>query len=157
MASSTQTRKYSVDKLTIKNYRIWKPRMELLLDLEELLDVITGTCQAPKNTQSEAWKDWKNKDKRAKLEILLHVEDKQADAIRKLATVAEMWSKLKQMFEPQDGTTRIHTLATMFHMCVLQKEEDVLTFLDTWETYLEEATTAGNEISEEMKIGLLLS
>ena len=42
-------------------------------------------------------------------------------------------------------------------MCVLQEEEDVLTFLDTWETYLEEATTAGNEISEEMKIGLLLS
>ena len=157
MASSTQTRKYSVDKLTIKNYRIWKPRMELLLDLEELLDVTTGTCQAPKNTQSEAWKDWKNKDKRAKLEILLHVEDKQADAIRKLATVAEMWSKLKQMFEPQDGTTRIHTLATLFHMCVLQEEEDVLTFLDTWETYLEEATTVGNENSEEMKIGLLLS
>ena len=42
-------------------------------------------------------------------------------------------------------------------MCVLQEEEDVLTFLDTWETYLEEATTMGNEISEEMKIGLLLS
>ena len=29
--------------------------------------------------------------------------------------------------------------------------------MDTWETYLEEATTAGNEISEEMKIGHLLS
>ena len=62
------------------------------------------------------------------------------------------------MFEPQDGTTRIHTLATLFHnVCVLQEEEDVLTFLDTWETYLEEATIAGNEILEEMKIGLLLS
>ena len=57
----------------------------------------------------------------------------------------------------QDGTTRIHTLATMFHMCVLQEEEDVLTFLDTWETYLEEATTTGKEISKEMKIGLLSS
>ena len=68
-----------------------------------------------------------------------------------------MWSKLKQMFEPQDDTTRIHTLATMFHMCVLQEEEDVLTFLDTWETYLEEATTARKEISEEMKIGLLFN
>ena len=81
MASSTQTRKYSVDKRTTKNYRIWKPRMELLLDLEELLEVTTGTCQTLKNTQSEAWKDSKNKDKWAKLQILLHVEDKQADAI----------------------------------------------------------------------------
>ena len=45
----------------------------------------------------------------------------------------------------------------MFHLCVLQEEEDVLTLLDTWEIYLEEDTIAGNEISEEMKIGLLLS
>ena len=69
--------------------------MELLLDLEELLEVITETCQAQKNTQSKAWKDWKNKDKRAKLETLLHVEDKQADGIRKLTTTTEMWSKVK--------------------------------------------------------------
>ena len=61
------------------------------------------------------------------------------------------------MFEPQDGTTRIHTLPTLFHMWVLQEEENVLTFLDTWEIYLEEAIIAGNEISEEMKIELLLS
>ena len=81
MASSTQTRKYSVDKLTAKNYKIWKPRMELLLDLEELLEVITGTCQAQKSTQSQAWTEWKNKDERENLEILLHVEDKQVDAI----------------------------------------------------------------------------
>ena len=67
MASSTQARKYLIDKLNAKNYRIRKPRMELLLDLKELLEVATGTCQAPKSTQSEAWKDWKNKDKRAKL------------------------------------------------------------------------------------------
>ena len=56
-------RKYSVDKLTAKNYRIWKPRMELLLDLEELLEVTVGTCQTPKRTQSEAWKEWKTKIK----------------------------------------------------------------------------------------------
>ena len=69
--------------------------MELLLDLEELLEVTIRTCQAPKNTQLEAWKDWKNNDKRAKLEILLHVQDKQADGIRKLTTTTEMWSKVK--------------------------------------------------------------
>ena len=77
-------------------------------------------------------KEWKNKDKRAKLEILVHVEDKPADGIQKLTIAAEMWSKLKHMLEPQDGTTRIHTLATLFHMCVLQEdEEEILTFLDT--------------------------
>ena len=29
--------------------------MELLLDLEELLEVAIGTCEAPKNKKSEAW------------------------------------------------------------------------------------------------------
>ena len=81
---------------------------------------------------SEALEEWENKGKREKLEILLHVEDIQVDAIRKLTTAVEMWLKLKQMFEPQDGITRILTIATMFHMCVLQEdEEEILTFLDT--------------------------
>ena len=91
-------------------------------------------------------KEWKNKQK-GKLEILLHVENKQAYAIRKLTAATEVWSKLKlQMFEPHDGITRIHTLATLFHMCVFHEEEDGLTFLDTWETYLEEAATTGNGV-----------
>ena len=57
----------------------------------------------------------------------------------------EMWSKLKQMFEPQDGTTRIHTLATLFHMCILS-EEDVLTFISDNYRHIEVSNARkGNE------------
>ena len=45
MASSS--RKYTLDKLTEKNYKTWKTRMELLLDVEELLDITTGASPEP--------------------------------------------------------------------------------------------------------------
>ena len=64
-----------------------------------------------------------------------------------------MWAKLKELYEPHDGTTKLHTLATMFNMCVLQEEEDVPTFLSTWEAAMDDATTVGNCISEDIKIG----
>ena len=29
-----------------------------------------------------------------------------------------MWTKVNELYDPQDGTIRFHTLATMFNMCV---------------------------------------
>ena len=68
-----------------------------------------------------------------------------------------MWAKLKELYEPQDCTTKLHTLATLFNMCVLQEEEDVPTFLSLWEATMDDATTADNSISEDIKIGLVLN
>ena len=43
---------------------------------------------------------------------------REVDVIDKL-TFVEMWTKLRELFDPQDGTTKIHTLATLFHMSIL--------------------------------------
>ena len=67
----------------------------------------------------------------ARLEILLHVDDKQADIIRRLTTTVAMWTKLKELYEPHDGTAKLHTLGALFNMCVLQENEDVSTFIAT--------------------------
>ena len=155
MASSS--RKYTLDKLTEKNYKTWKTRMELLLDVEELLDITTGASPEPAKRESDEWHEWRKLDKRARLEIMLNVDEKQSEIIRKLTSAAAMWAKLKELYEPQDGTTKLHTLATLFNMCVLQEEEDVPTFLSTWEAAMDDATTAGNCISEDINIGLELS
>ena len=126
MASSS--RKYTLDKLTEKNYKTWKTRMELLLDVEELLDITTDASQEPKKWESDEWNEWRKLDKRVRLDIILNVQEKQPEVIRKLTSVAAMWAKLKQQYEPWDGTTKLHTLATLFNICVLQEEEDVPTF-----------------------------
>ena len=35
----------------------------------------------------------------------------------KLTFANTMWTKVKELYAPQDGKTRIHSLATMFNMC----------------------------------------
>ena len=53
--------------------------MELLLDVDELLVVTTGANPEPKNRKSDEWKEWRKLDKRARLEIILNVDEKQSE------------------------------------------------------------------------------
>ena len=46
----------------------------------------------------------------ARLEILLHIDDKQADIIQRLTTTIVIWVELKELYKPQDGMTKLHTL-----------------------------------------------
>ena len=61
----------------------------------------------------------------ARLKILQHVDDKQVDIIRRLTTTTTMQTKLEELYEPDDGTTKLHTLGALFNMCVFQEEEDI--------------------------------
>ena len=78
---TTSSRKYVLDKLTDKNFKIWKSNIELVLDIEGLLEVVDGTWEEPIENTSEEWKTWKARDKMARFEILLHVDKKEADSI----------------------------------------------------------------------------
>ena len=155
---TTSSMKYVLDKLTEKNFKNWKSKIELVLDIEGLLEVVDDTWEEPTNNPLEEWKTWKARDKMARLEILLHVDDKQADIIPRLTTTATMWAKLKELYEPHDGMTKLHTLGALLIMCVcvLWKEGDVSTFQATWEEAMDDAIAVGNLISKDIKIGLIL-
>ena len=131
--------------------------MELLLDDDELLEVTTSASPKLENKKSNEWNQCRKLDKRVGLDKMLNVDEKQLEVIRKLTSAIAMWAKLKELYEPQDDTIKLYTLATLFNMCVLQEEEDVPTFLSTWEATMDDATTADNCISEDIKIGSVLS
>ena len=65
-----------------------------------------------------------------------------------------MWEKLKELYEPHDGTTKLHTLDASFNMCVSQEEEEFFIFLATYEEAMDDAITASNLIPQDIKIGL---
>ena len=90
-------------------------KIELVLDIEGLLEPVNAAFEESIDKTLEEWKTWKAQDKMACLEILLHVDDKQADIIRRLTTTAAMWAKLKELYEPHDGTTKLHTLGAFFN------------------------------------------
>ena len=53
---TTSSRKYVLDKLTEKNFKNWKSKIELVLDIEGLLEVVDGTWEEPIDKTSEEWK-----------------------------------------------------------------------------------------------------
>ena len=60
--------------------------------------------------------------------------------------------KTERLYKPHDGMIKLHTLGALFNMCVLQEEEDVSTFLATWEEAMDDVITADNLIPEDIKI-----
>lgn len=74
---STPSRSYRLDKLTGPNYLVWRVRMELMLQRAELWDVIGGEEEAPPDDDATGLALWKQKDRAARMEIIVHLGDRQ--------------------------------------------------------------------------------
>ena len=70
----------------------------MVLDIEGLLEVVDDTWEETIDKTSEEWKTWKDRNKMVRMEILLHVDDKQADNIQRLTMTTAMWAKLKELY-----------------------------------------------------------
>ena len=147
------TRKYTMEKLNDKNYRMWKLRMSLILERAQLIDIVNGKLLQPKTTPE--LDEWKNKDLDARMELVMHLTDEQIDLVKDLETSKEIWDALKERHEPSDRTTKINTLR---HLVTLEMEESegIDTFIRKWQLALEQALSAGNKIDEDMKFDLIL-
>ena len=122
------TRKYTMEKLNDKNYRMWKLRMSVILERAQLLDIAKGIIPQP-TTIRELIK-WKNKDLDAHMELVMHLTDEQIDLVKELETSKEIWDALKERHKPSDRTTNINTLK---HLVTLEMEESegIDTFIRT--------------------------
>ena len=76
-STSTITRKYMVEKLSENNYRMWKLRMNLILERSDLLDIVSGKDAKP--AKEPELKEWRKKDLEARIEIIMHLCNEQVD------------------------------------------------------------------------------
>ena len=111
---SALTRKYMVEKLSENNYRMWKLRMNLILERSDLLDIVSGKDKQP--AEEPELKEWKKKDLEARIEIIMHLSDEQVDLVKDLGSSKEIWDTLKERHEPSDRTTKINTLRNLVTM-----------------------------------------
>jgi hypothetical protein len=51
--TSNMSRKYVVEKLTSNNYRMWKTRMELILERTNLKEIVDGSSAMPVKARNE--------------------------------------------------------------------------------------------------------
>ena len=66
------------------------------------------------------------------------------------------WAKLKELDEPHDCTINLLILRALLNMCLLQIEEDVPIFLDTYDEAIDDVVIIDNIIPEYINIGLIL-
>ena len=100
--TTSMTRKYTMEKLDGKNYRMWI------------------NCALSRIKRMEKLEEWKNKDLDACMELVMHLTDEQIDLVKELETSKEIWDALKERHEPSDRTTKINTLR---HLVTLEMEE----------------------------------
>ena len=144
LSSSTSnniSRKYSVEKLTTYNYRMWKTRMELILERANLKELVDGSMSIPKIDNE--LKQWKSRDLDARMEIIMHLSDEQVDHVRDLETAQQMWEYLRKLHQPSDGTTKIFSYRTLMNLEMHEGEQ-----LD--------AVKIGNNIDETSKCEILM-
>ena len=148
LSSSTSnniSRKYSVEKLTNYNYRMWKTRMELILERADLKELVDGSMSIPNSENGR--KQWKSKDLDARMEIIMHLSDEQVDHVCDLETAQQMWEYLRKLHQPSDGTTKIFSYRTLMNL-EMQEGEQLDVFIRKWKKQLDAAVTAGNNIDE---------
>ena len=141
------------DKLTKMNFRNRKSKIELMLHIEGLLKFVDVTWEEPIEKMLEECKTWKAQDKMARLEILLHIDDKQANIYRRLTMRATTWATLKELYKPHDGMTKLHSLGRYIIQYVYVVGRGRCFYLPSYlGGYV---ITVSNLIPEDIKTGLI--
>lgn len=149
-------RVYKLDKLTGPNYLAWRVKMEMCLKRVDLWGVVSGTEPDPGNANAATQDAWKVKDHSTQTEIVLHLSDKQVQLIRLITTSKEMWDFLKREYEHTDLPSQVTLLKRLINL-EMKDEQSADTFVDDWQTLLDNAVISGVVIPETLQTMLLLA
>lgn len=99
---------------------------------------------------------WNNSDQMALALIGLNVEDNQLLYIRKTVTASEAWNKLEEIHE-HDSVTNIVTLIRKMYATQMREGSDLQIHLDKILDLFQKIEAMGENISDTMRIGIILS
>ena len=153
MPSSNMERKYFLEKLNESHYRMWKIKMELTLTRMNVMDIVNGDLQKP--TIELALLEWKVNYFDAKTIMTIHISYRHVDLIKNLKFSKEIRDLLNDIYAPSNGITKVMSLR---HFMTLQMNEkdSVDSFINKYYSTYDNASLAGNNIEEDMKIDILL-
>lgn len=107
MAEATRV---SIAKLNNDNYQVWKFKMELLLIMEDLWDVVINDPPDDPNAV------WLKNDNKARATIGLLVDDNQLIHVRHATTAKQAWDSLKAYHEKSCLSSKIFLLKSVVNM-----------------------------------------
>jgi hypothetical protein len=93
------SRAYTIAPLTIANYSTWSIKIEILQICSKIWNVVDGLEIAFVASNAIGLATRKQKDSKARSDILLHCDEKQLILLKPLSTSKAVWKKLKQLYE----------------------------------------------------------
>ena len=146
MASNDSTPSTAIKKLNGKNYADWAYKIQLVLKEKSLQKFIKEENSEPASSLSTKAKEThvELRDKAYAI-ICLSVGDECSFLIRKLETPAEVWNKLKAIYEPKCNH-RASQLRRQFLSMSLQNGEDMALFINRVDECVSELRSLGFEV-----------
>ncbi|KIK12904.1 hypothetical protein PISMIDRAFT_18377 [Pisolithus microcarpus 441] len=98
------------------NFQTWKYRVEMILDVRGLWDIVGGTSTtAPDpNADPAGHAEWLLKDKEARAQITLTLKDEPLSGVLHATTAAQVWTKLCQRYEGKGKQTIAYLIGELF-------------------------------------------
>lgn len=147
VGSSSASRAYYIQQLTATNYATWSIKLQMLLVRSELWTVVDGSEVAPTASDANGISAWKLKDSKARSDILLHCGKKQLIDLNALDTSKAVWNRIKQLYERSNTASQVHLHKQLCHL-QMSESDDVVEFLETWQSLLQEAAISGCTFTE---------
>lgn len=102
------------DKLSGKNFTMWRFQMVAYLKMHQLMGVVDGTVNKPDNTDIRKFEELSKKDNSAVLAILPAIDSSQLEYVSSADGSATMWKNLLALYERIDPTSKINALGQYY-------------------------------------------
>jgi len=142
------------DRLDEANYPMWSYRMEMLLTKMGLWEVTSGEMSRPMGSESsKAVREFLNKQKAARAELVLRVDDSQIVHTR-YTDPADIWRKLQTVHRARGLGTRM-ALRRRFHTTQKADEQTMLSFITLVQEQAAHLRDLGAMVDDEEIIAIL--
>ena len=157
MASTTSTfdkpssRLYDIPKLLNdgSNFTLWKFRISQILEARGLTDYVNGQKQKPDGSDAKALEEWIVKDRDARLQVTLTLEDEPASGIMDLTESKPIWDALSTRYDGKGLQSAAYLMTKVFRGQMLDTQ-DLHSQINEIRTYASKLATLGQPLSDKM-------
>ncbi|MCO5558697.1 hypothetical protein L7F22_012283 [Adiantum nelumboides] len=117
--------------------------------------IVDGTFVCPAPT-APTHADWMAKDLKARLEMLLHMEDAQTQTVRTLTTAKAIWDYLIATYERKNKASQVN-LYKKLNTLIMEEDGEADKFIRLWRLAMDDLIISGLVLSDEFQAVLLLA
>ena len=96
------------------NFQTWKFRTELILTNRQLWGIVSGSEPKPPTTDADAFTDWEKREREARVQILLTLEDDPLNGVTSTTTSKQAWDSLLERYQGKGAQSIVLQIGALF-------------------------------------------